>query len=140
MLSVRVTQAAGKLPRGHFHKDRILSDTLDIIPRNYKVILLPDSEKPTASPNHQSKNPCVLAIKFKIGGIPKPCPVTKIYDFQSPQIGCTEASHRSYTPSIKRYLPSVYAEAWAFLAVHPKLLRNRLTNSGSRFLRSPHRS
>ena len=76
---------------------------------NVSIVKYIVAKQAAASLDHKSQNARVLAVKLKVARIPQACTVTKIHDFQSPQIGSTEAFHRSYSPfpndSYLQYMP-----------------------------------
>ena len=65
-------------------EDGILADTLNHMPGDDEIVLFSPPEKPTAAGDNQSENPRVLAVKFKVAGIAKPCAVAEVDNLQPP--------------------------------------------------------
>lgn len=63
---LRRTGTAGKILLRETNQDRVLPDAFDHIPRNDKIVTLPDPEKAGASLDDQCQNPLTFLIKLKI--------------------------------------------------------------------------
>ena len=57
--------AVGKVVWGKTDEDRVLSDALNQVPRDHKILRLPHAKKATAPADHQRQHPGI-GIKFKI--------------------------------------------------------------------------
>ena len=103
--------------RRELDENGILADAFDLAPRNDDVIRPPQSKNAARATDDQCRDPCILAVKFKVAGISESGAVAKIHNFQLPQLRGTATLHSSKPLSCERSDITVYATAATFLAV-----------------------